>query len=499
MVRISKMVKKEKKPTVVSDQEKWKLVVDAIAHIESKDIPSNFDEFKTMASTIWNKNFTRRITGKVLEKGTVLDVTEEMRAKEQQQKVNNQIDLSALDEPAPKSTSEVGGPFGPFARISKMEIRQKPDEEFKALRDWKLVFNFERGLEFNEIPVDQVQEVCRFLLNSDKAKEAEAKGEMIWLTIFYKSFYLNAKVYSVGSLYGIHIDDESKVCDGHALKIRHEKQPISSSEEEVDFEKFKQFTVEFRRLFDDLVEADVWRHKDKCKDKTCRCTRCNTEQYQRPKAYHDAKKKILTFISVYAGGAPGANRDWQRLQSLYMVFHMMWNHKNKTRIPLYTGLLVACGWKFEALGSVLSSGVKYLNSHSLFFKGDVDNKHGMDETTSTFTITKRKIKKCIVRLDGLRGVRRFKGRKVVNNWYKDNVNCNMNQVFYGLRSTWDNRDLSFQRQLDTYKKWFGSSPNPFNLTPIFSEGFKKYVMYTCRSGNGGGTHDDVRWAIGHCH
>ena len=378
MVRISKMVKKEKKPTVVSDQEKWKLVVDAIAHIESKDIPSNFDEFKTMASTIWHKNFTKRITGK-LEKGVVLDVTDEMRAKEQQQKVDNQIDLSALDEKPAATTS------------SSEEVGKKP---------------------------------------------------------------------------------------------------ISSSE--VDFEKFKQFTEEFRRLFDDLVEADVWRYKDKCKDKTCRCTRCNTEQYQRPKAYHDAKEKILTFIRIHV--RCGANRDWQRLQSLYMVFYMMWNHKNKNRIPLYTGLLVACGWKFEALSSVSSSGVKYLNNHSLFFKGDVDNKHGMDETTSTFTITKRKTKNCTVRLDGLRGVRRFKGRKVVNNWYKDNVNCNMNQVFYGLRSTWDNRDLSFERECDTYKTWLETMGYLYQ-----GYEFKKYVMYTCRSGNGGGTHDDVRWAIRHCH
>lgn len=132
--------------------------------------------------------------------------------------VNQNLNLDHLPVDEPVATQ---GPFGPFARISKMQIREKQDDSTN-----KLVFNYDRGLDLIEIPVDQVQEACRFLLDSSKCKEAEGKGEMVSLTVpsFKSSFRLHAKIYSVGSLYGIHIDDDAsdspKVCDGWTLKDR---------------------------------------------------------------------------------------------------------------------------------------------------------------------------------------------------------------------------------------------------------------------------------------
>ena len=134
--------------------------------------------------------------------------------------INQNLNLDHLpDEPVATQ-----GPFGPFARISKMQIREKQEDSTD-----KIVFNYDRGLDLIEIPVDQVQEACRFLLDSSNAKEAEGKGEMVWLTVpsFKSCFRVQAKIYSVGSLYGIHIDDDAsdspKVCDGWTLKDQKRK------------------------------------------------------------------------------------------------------------------------------------------------------------------------------------------------------------------------------------------------------------------------------------
>ena len=132
--------------------------------------------------------------------------------------VNQNLNLNHLPVDEPVATQ---GPFGPFARISKMQIREKQEDSTD-----KLVFNYDRGLDLIEIPVDFLKEACRFLLDSSKCKEAEGKGEMVSLTVpsFKSSFRLHAKIYSCGSLYGIHIDDDAsdspKVCDGWTLKDR---------------------------------------------------------------------------------------------------------------------------------------------------------------------------------------------------------------------------------------------------------------------------------------
>ena len=52
---------------------------------------------------------------------------------------------------------------------------------------------------------------------------------MIWLRHTFKSsFRLEAKIYCVGSLYGIHIDDDvestPKVCDGWELQSRKNRE-----------------------------------------------------------------------------------------------------------------------------------------------------------------------------------------------------------------------------------------------------------------------------------
>ena len=134
--------------------------------------------------------------------------------------VNQNLNLNQLPVDEPVATQ---GPFGPFSRISKMQIREKQEDSTD-----KLVFNYDRGLDLIEIPVDFLKEACRFLLASSKCKEAEGKGEMVSLTVPYldrkSCFRLHAKIYSVGSLYGIHIDDDAsdspKVCDGWTLKDR---------------------------------------------------------------------------------------------------------------------------------------------------------------------------------------------------------------------------------------------------------------------------------------
>ena len=81
-----------------------------------------------------------------------------------------------------------------------------------------------------EISVNLLREACRYLLDSEEAKDAEGKGEMVWLKhTFLSAFRLEAKIYSIGSLYGIHIDDAEsspKVSDGWELKRKKWEEKI---------------------------------------------------------------------------------------------------------------------------------------------------------------------------------------------------------------------------------------------------------------------------------
>ena len=119
------------------------------------------------------------------------------------------------------------GPFGPFSRISKMRIQENQGDS-----TWTTVFNFDRGLDLMEISVNLLREACRYLLDSEEVKDAEGKGEMVWLKhTFLSAFRLEAKIYSIGSLYGIHIDDaesSAKVCDGWELKRKKWEEKVKN-------------------------------------------------------------------------------------------------------------------------------------------------------------------------------------------------------------------------------------------------------------------------------
>lgn len=248
----------------------------------------------------------------------------------------------------------------------------------------------------------------------------------------------------------------------------------SFSVTEANFKQFGANIKQFKKLFEDLVHADVWRFNKKCYDKKCKCSTCNTDSIARPKVYHDAKKKIISFMHstravTWFDDINRNKRILHLMQSLYMVWYMMNRHKNGGRIPLYTALLVECGWNFEALGSLTTMTQDNLNRYSLFSKEDVDNKHGMDETTSTFTIERTKKTKCLLRMVGLRGVRRRYGRKVLNNWYKNKVDSSMKQTFFGLRFQRD-----FQSEIrgvvPDFKGWEACG---------FEYGFYSYVKLIC--------------------
>ena len=248
----------------------------------------------------------------------------------------------------------------------------------------------------------------------------------------------------------------------------------SFSVTEANVKQFGANIKQFEKLFEDLVHADVWRFNKKCYDKKCKCSTCNTDSIARPKVYHDAKKKIISFMHstravTWFDDINRNKRILHLMQSLYMVWYMMNRHKNGGRIPLYTALLVECGWNFEALGSLTTMTQDNLNRYSLFSKEDVDNKHGMDETTSTFTIERTKKTKCLLRMVGLRGVRRRYGRKVLNNWYKNKVDSSMKQTFFGLRFQRD-----FQSEIrgvvPDFKGWEACG---------FEYGFYSYVKLIC--------------------
>ena len=82
-----------------------------------------------------------------------------------------------------------------------------------------------------DIPVDTLKAISRLLLKSQAAKDARKRNENTWVTMQYKKFLASAKVYPVGSLHGLHFDEDGKVCTGFAKKRKRE--PVADSEDDL--------------------------------------------------------------------------------------------------------------------------------------------------------------------------------------------------------------------------------------------------------------------------
>ena len=93
---------------------------------------------------------------------------------------------------------------GEFSRISKMTIVD--DEEW--------VFNYDRGFDSTKLSIDTVKEICQRVLTERDLIECED----VWFKTTIKTtsddkYKVSAKVFDVGSKYGIHIIN-GKITDG---------------------------------------------------------------------------------------------------------------------------------------------------------------------------------------------------------------------------------------------------------------------------------------------
>ena len=118
--------------------------------------------------------------------------------------------------------------FGPFSRISKISITKKQKYSTKD-RTW--VFNYDRGFDFSDIDdFDLLKYIWTKAIEvSDKQiffnymKEnnipiignlSGCVGDLGWVTFQVNdkgfNYLVEAKVYEIGSTYGLHFDDATK-------------------------------------------------------------------------------------------------------------------------------------------------------------------------------------------------------------------------------------------------------------------------------------------------